>query len=174
MELLDRYLQAVREYLLSSRRDDVVKELGDNILSQMEEKAAELGRPLTENEQASILKQFGHPLVVAAPYRRLPMQQLIGPKLFPLYWYALQMMVGMLFVATVVLTVVVSLKHGSVLSGLATALGAFCIYTLIGVGGLTICFGVTEYFTGGKVPFTATFNPLELPEVKKNKSSAFF
>lgn len=51
MELLDRYLQAVREYLLSSRRDDVVKELGDNILSQMEEGAAELGRPLSENEQ---------------------------------------------------------------------------------------------------------------------------
>ncbi len=56
MELLDRYLQAVREYLLRNRRDDIVKELGDNILSQMEDKAAELGRPLTEAEQAAILK----------------------------------------------------------------------------------------------------------------------
>jgi hypothetical protein len=174
MELLDRYLQAVREYLLHSRHDDVVKELGDNILSQMEDQAAELGRPLNESEQAAILKQFGHPLVVAAPYRRLPMQQLVGPKLFPLYWYALQMMVLMLFAATLVLSVVLSLKHGSVLSGLVTALGAFCIYTLIGVGGLTICFGVTEYFTGGKIPFTGTFNPLELPEIKKNKSNAIF
>ena len=91
------------------------------------------------------------------------MQQLVGPKLFPLYWYALQMMVLVLFAATLVLTVVLSLKHGSVLSGLATALGAFCIYTLIGVGGLTICFGLAEYFGGGKVPFTETFNPLELP-----------
>ncbi|HLK51907.1 MAG TPA: hypothetical protein VKU42_00545 [Candidatus Angelobacter sp.] len=174
MELLDRYLQAVREYLLSNRRDDVVKELGDNILSQMEEKAAELGRPLNENEQAAILKQFGHPLVVAAPYRRLPMQQLVGPALFPLYWYALQALLVMVFAFHVVLAVVLSLKHGSILSGLAGACGSFCLFTLIGVGGLTICFGLTEYFSGGKVPFTATFNPLELPEVKKYKSNAIF
>jgi len=166
MELLDRYLQAVREYMLRSHRDDFVKELSDNILSQMEDRAAELGRPLNENEQAEILKQFGHPLVVAAPYRRLPMQQLVGPKLFPLYWFALQAMVAMLVAFCMVLAVVLSLKHGSVPSGLAGALGAFCIGTLVGVGGLTICFGLAEYFGGGKVPFAETFNPLDLPEVK--------
>jgi hypothetical protein len=102
------------------------------------------------------------------------MQQLVGPKLFPLYWFALQAMVVMLFVFSVVLAVVLALKHGSVLSGLAAALGAFCIYTLIGVGGLTICFGLAEYFGGGKVPFTGTFNPFDLPEVKKYKSNAIF
>ena len=90
MELLERYLQAVRGYLLRNRRDDIVKELGGNILSQMEDKAAELGRPLNEDEQVIILKQHGHPLVAAARYRRLPLQQLIGPTLFPLYWYMLQ------------------------------------------------------------------------------------
>jgi hypothetical protein len=174
MELLDRYLQAVREYMLRSHRDDFIKELGDNILSQMEDKASELGRPLNESEQAEILKRFGHPLVVAAPYRRLPMQQLVGPKLFPLYWFALQMMVLILFAATVVLTVVLSLKHGSVLSGLATALGAFCLYALVGVGVLTVCFGVAEYLGGGKIPFTETFNPLELPEIKKHRLNGIF
>jgi hypothetical protein len=158
----------------SGERDDFVKELRDNILSQMEDRAAELSRELNESEQAEILKRFGHPLVVAAPYRRLPMQQLVGPKLFPLYWFALQMMVFMLFAATVVLTVVLSLKHGSVLSGLATALGAFCLYTLVGVGGLTVCFGLAEYFGGGKIPFTETFNPLELPEVKKHRLNGIF
>ena len=65
MELLERYLQAVRGYLLVRRRDDIVRELGDNILSQMEDKAAELGHPLNEDEQAAILKQHGHPLVAA-------------------------------------------------------------------------------------------------------------
>src|SRR6476646_7453187 len=97
MELLDRYLQAVRGYLLRNRRDDIVKELGDNILSQMEDKAAELGRPLNQSEQAAILRQHGHPLLAAARYRRLPLQQLIGPTLFPLYWYMLQAVI--LFVA---------------------------------------------------------------------------
>ncbi|HEY3771189.1 MAG TPA: hypothetical protein VGN44_21125 [Candidatus Angelobacter sp.] len=82
MELLDRYLQAVWEYMPSGDRDDFVKELRDNILSQMEDRAAELGHELNASEQAEILKRFGHPLVVAAPYRRLPMQQLVKPKLF--------------------------------------------------------------------------------------------
>jgi hypothetical protein len=82
VELLDRYLQAVWEYLPSGDRDDFVKELRDNILSQMEDRAAELERPLNETEQVEILKRFGHPLVVAAPYRRLPMQQLVDRSFF--------------------------------------------------------------------------------------------
>src|SRR5215472_14792355 len=109
MELLDRYLQAVREYLIGNRRDDIVKELGGNILSQMEDKAGELGRPLNEIEQAAILKQYGHPLVAAARYRRLPLQQLIGPALFPLYWYALQAVVAFVALLHVMMAVVLAL-----------------------------------------------------------------
>src|SRR5262249_36573385 len=136
MELLDRYLQAVRGYLLHKRRDDIVKELGDNILSQMEDKAVELGRPLNEIEQAAILKQYGHPLLAAARYRRLPLQQLIGPALFPLYWYALQAIV--LFVAAfhIMAAVVVALSRGSVLEGMLSAWGSFWLWGLVAVGGL--------------------------------------
>jgi len=94
MELLERYLQAVRTYLIRRRRDDIVKELGDNILSEMEDKAEELGRPLTEAEQCEVLKQHGHPLFAAARYGRLPLQYLIGPTLFPIYWYAVQLIIG--------------------------------------------------------------------------------
>jgi hypothetical protein len=168
MELLDRYLQAVREYLLRNRRDDIVKELGDNILSQMEDEAAALGRPLTKAEQAAILKQHGHPLVAAARYRRLPLQQLIGPALFPLYWYMLQAVV--LFVAAfhLVLAVVLALSAGSVVHAMVTAWGSFWLWTLAAVGGLTITFGLVEYFGNGKIPFTEAFNPFELPEVKKS------
>src|SRR5215470_18038828 len=110
MELLERYLHAVRGYLLRRRRDDIVKELGDNILSQMEDRAAELGRPLNEIEQAAILKQHGHPLVAAARYRRLPLQQLIGPALFPLYWYMLRAALAFVAVFHVMTALVVSLS----------------------------------------------------------------
>jgi hypothetical protein len=168
MELLERYLQAVREYLLrNSRRDDIVKELGGNILSQMEDKAAELGRPLSQAEQAAILKQHGHPLLAAARYRRLPMQQLIGPALFPLYWYMLQALVVIVAAFNVVLVVVLAFGRGSILQGVVSAWGFFWLCLLVAVGGLTIGFGLIEYFGGGKVPFTGTFDPLELPAVKK-------
>lgn len=167
MELLDRYLQAVRGYLLHKRRDDIVKELGDNILSQMEDRAAELRRPLNDLEQAAILKQYGHPLLAAARYRRLPLQQLIGPALFPLYWYALQAIV--LFVAAfhVMAAVVVALSRGSVLEGIVSAWGSFWLWAMVAVGGLTIGFGLIEYFGGGKVPLADSFDPRELPEIKK-------
>jgi hypothetical protein len=167
MELLERYLQAVRGYLLRNRRDDIVKELGDNILSQMEDRANELRRPLNEFEQAAILKQYGHPLVAAARYRRLPLQQLIGPTLFPLYWYALQAILAFVAAFHIVAAVVLALSRGSIFEGIAGAWGSFWLWALVAVGGLTICFGLIEYFGGGKVPFTETFNPLELPAIKK-------
>ena len=48
MELLDRYLQTIRSYLPAEQKDDIIHELSENIRSQMEDKEAELGRPLTE------------------------------------------------------------------------------------------------------------------------------
>jgi len=168
MELLDRYLHAVRAYLLRSpRRDDIVKELSDNILSEIEDKAEELGRDLSKAEVATIIKQHGHPLVAAAPYRRLPMQQLIGRSLFPLYWYAVQALVVYVIGFNLVLAVVLALSKGSIVAALVSVWGSFWLWLLAGIGGLTICFGLMEYLGGGKIPFTDTFDPLELPEVKK-------
>jgi hypothetical protein len=56
MDLLRRYLQAVGTYLPKSQQDDILKELGENLRAQMEDKQAELGRPLNEDEAAAILK----------------------------------------------------------------------------------------------------------------------
>ena len=43
MEMIDRYLQAVKFSLPRAQRDDIIKELRDSILSQIEEKEAVLG-----------------------------------------------------------------------------------------------------------------------------------
>ena len=47
--------------------------------------------PLTEAEQSELLKQRGHPWLMASRY--LPQQYLIGPALFPYYRQALTMVV---------------------------------------------------------------------------------
>ena len=44
MELLDRYLQAVRFWLPRKQQDDIIAELGDDLRSQIEEREASLGR----------------------------------------------------------------------------------------------------------------------------------
>jgi hypothetical protein len=88
MELLDRYLQAVKFWLPKAQKQDIIAELSEDIRSQIEEKETELGRKLNEAEVEAILKQLGRPILVANRYS--PQQYLIGPVLFPIYRFVLK------------------------------------------------------------------------------------
>jgi hypothetical protein len=68
MNLLERYLQAVGQYLAPGTRDDVLAELRVNLQAEMDARAEEKQGPLTESEIAAILKAHGRPMVVAARY----------------------------------------------------------------------------------------------------------
>ena len=70
MELVDHYLKSVRSCLPAAQRNDIISELSENLRAQIEDREGELGRPLNESEVEAILKQHGHPLVVASRYRR--------------------------------------------------------------------------------------------------------
>ena len=83
MQLLERYLQAVKFWLPKEQREDIIAELSEDIRSQIDEKEAQLGRKLNEPELEYILKQRGRPILVANRY--LPQEHLIGPVLFPIY-----------------------------------------------------------------------------------------
>src|SRR3990167_714762 len=88
MDLIDRYLAAVKRELPEAQREDVAAELRDLLLSETEEKEAALSRPLTGDELEAVLAGFGHPLTVAGRYRKV--QHLIGPEMFPFWWFALK------------------------------------------------------------------------------------
>lgn len=92
-DLLERYLQAIRKFLpwnLSrARQQDILAELRANLESQLEERQADLGRPLTEGEMIDWIKQLGSPIHVAARYQ--PTQYLIGPAIFPMYLYVIRL-----------------------------------------------------------------------------------
>jgi hypothetical protein len=89
MELLDRYLEAVRKHLPWERQDDIIAELRANLEAQLEDKEAELRRPLAQGEAEEWLRQIGQPIQVAARYK--PQQYLIGPAIFPTYWFVLRL-----------------------------------------------------------------------------------
>ena len=89
MNLLDRYLLAVKKYLPWKRQDDVLAELKANLESQLEEKESDLGRPLTPDEMQDWVKHLGAPMVMAARYQ--PQQYLIGPTIFPMYWWVMRL-----------------------------------------------------------------------------------
>ncbi|HEY3455085.1 MAG TPA: hypothetical protein VGK64_10820, partial [Bryobacteraceae bacterium] len=98
---MERYLQAVKPLLPRKAQDDILRELSENIRCRMDEREADLGRPLSAAEQEEIIKEHGHPVVVAARYGRT--QYLIGPAVFPFYWLILRIAaVGALIVRLVV------------------------------------------------------------------------
>jgi hypothetical protein len=68
MELLDRYLKAVRFWLPSEHKQDIISELSEDIRSQIEDKESGLGRPLTDAEVEALLKKGGPPMLVAQRY----------------------------------------------------------------------------------------------------------
>ncbi len=100
MDLVDRYVAAVKRHLPAKVQDDIVNELTDDILSQIRDKEDALGRPLDVSEQEALLKQYGHPYLLATRYR--PQQYLIGPALFPFYFPAMKIAMGGAFAVQVI------------------------------------------------------------------------
>lgn len=91
MELLDRYLRAVKFWLPKAQKRDIIAELSEDIRSQIEDRETELGRRLDEAEQEALLRKRGNPMFVAGRYS--PPKQLIGPTLFPVYKFILKILV---------------------------------------------------------------------------------
>jgi hypothetical protein len=90
MQLLDSYLRAVKRCLPRAQAADIIKELSDDLRSQIEDKESALGRPMTDEETTAFLLQHGDPMAVARRYRQDSPSltigwELIGPELFPMY-----------------------------------------------------------------------------------------
>lgn len=108
MQIVDRYLQSVKTCLPTAQAEDIIKELSGNIHAQIEDREGELGRPLTELEVEALLKQHGHPLLVAGRYRQEQRsvsfgRQIIGPALFPFYIRVLKFNLGLTSVIVLVI-----------------------------------------------------------------------
>jgi CubicO group peptidase (beta-lactamase class C family) len=107
MQLLDSYVRVLRLFLPRHQRDDIAREISEEIREQILDKEVTLGRRLTVDEEARVIGRYGHPLATAARYR--PQQHLIGPTVFPYYWMALKFVIAlMLFGHAVSLAIVLS------------------------------------------------------------------
>jgi hypothetical protein len=171
MELLDRYLQAVRFWLPRKQQEDIIAELGDDLRSQIEERESALGRPLNEDELAALLKQAGNPLWVAGRYQK--QQALIGPVLFPLYSFVLKIVaLGYLvpwFLTWIVLTVFVP-SHPAVNPALALIgrWGTLWTNMVIIFGTVTLAFAILERVQSA-VSALQQWDPRKLPRVARPK-----
>ena len=140
--LIERYLQNVRISLPTARRDDIIRELAEDIRTQITDREEELGRPLTDDEQEAVLKHFGHPLVLATRYG--PQRHVIGPALFPVYWMTLKIALGGAFAVNFALTIAMLVggsQSGPAIAHLATF--PFTIAVMV-FGWVTLVFALLD------------------------------
>ena len=146
MDMVERYLEAVAAQLSVEERDDIVAELRDLILSRVEAKEETLGRPLNDAEREAILKEIGHPLVVAARYRKGP-DALIGPELFPYWLYGVK--AGLLILLVISgIGLFIRLVSGTADAGqdIAQAFHGFFGSGLTLIGALTLAGAIMEHY----------------------------
>jgi len=171
MEILDRYLAAVKKHLPWQRQDDIIAELRANLESQLEDKEAELGRPLTSDEAAAWLKQMGPPMQVAARYQAH--QYLVGPGLFPTYWYVLRMALGWALTIYLIVSGIELMTEAGSVASVVEAVARVPGVLLTVAAWVTLVFAAAEYaFARGlvKVPpgvcAPVDWNPGSLPPVE--------
>jgi hypothetical protein len=149
-KLTGKYLGAVGSYLPPDQPEDILAELAADIRSEMEDREAELGRPLTAEEVETILKRHGHPMLVAG--RFLPRQHLIGPAIFPFYWFTVRTFLWIAALVYVVVAVSVPFVRGMVQAAGNAAPGEVSVagawtFLLLGAAVLLAVFGaVTAVF----------------------------
>jgi hypothetical protein len=172
MELLERYLQAVKFWLPKEQKQDIIAELSEDLHSQIEEKETELGRPLNDSEVEAILKQRGRPVLVAN--RFLPQQYLIGPVLFPIYVFVLKIVALcyllpwlLVWIGIMTYSPNYRLEHGGWFQAVGSAWASLWSVAFIVLGCVTVVFAVLEQVQG-KSHFLENWNPRKLPPVRNS------
>jgi hypothetical protein len=178
MDLLERYLQAVGQHLPPETRDDTLAELRVNLLAEMDARAEEMERPLTESEVAAVLQAHGRPIIVAARY--LPQRYLIGPAVFPIYLYTLHKaapFVVLLYFVARASTIIFSENAGSLWGNIVSSLLQLIPVLLIFWAAMTMTFAILDFAKTqmGESASWDAWDPAKLPPLtrpKKEKSLA--
>jgi len=176
MELVDRYLQAVRFWLPKTRRqEDLLAELGEDLRSQIEDKESESGHALDKEEISDILKKCGAPMVVASCLG--PRRYLIGPTLYPIYEFVLKMVLFWILVPVfffIVGPATLASTNGDWAKAVLTTLGNLWSGGFIAAGTITLVFAILER-THAIAGIACKWDPSTLPPLEKRerKTSLF-
>jgi hypothetical protein len=171
-ELIERYLHAVKFWLPRAQRDDIAAELSEDLHARIEDQEAALGRALSRDELAALLKTSGPPMVVASRYQ--PQQSLIGPLLFPVYLFILKIVALCYFIPWLLLGVASlfsSHKYQAAhpfVQGVFSIPGHMPVSLLTYFAIVTIIFAIIERVTARQTCGSVLnkWDPLKLPAVR--------
>ena len=168
MDLVERYLNAIRFWLPKNQKADVIAELAEDIRSQIEEREKEFGHPLDEEEVSALLKKRGSPFTVAG--RFLPQRHLVGPQLYPIYEFVLKLAAGIYLIPAFLVWVcllifVPSYRAAHSGAALFQGLGSLWTTALTMFAMITVGFAVGERLQRQSAA-RGDWNPRRLPAVR--------
>jgi len=179
MDLIERYLYAVRSQLPQAQQDDVVAELGEDLRSRLEERESALGRGLTEDEVVDVLRHLGPPSHLASGYGAW--QQLIGPALFPVYKRTLKIVLGLALLVNVILAAVLVAVGRPVDEAVEGLIKFPFVTAMVAFGWVTVIFALIEAKAGPETIAQARrdhaslferWDPRSLPAIPRHPRSA--
>lgn len=176
MEIIDRYVHAVGQYLPHRLRADVEAELRSLLAESVQERALAGGTTATEDLATAVVREFGSPKEVAARYAPDP-QYLIGPRLYPVYVVAVKVMLPILAALVVVLVIVGRFQEPGEppsLAVLVRATGRFLWSALVNLGIMTMVFALVERAIRQGEPAGDAFDPGRLPRVDDPEKISYF
>ncbi len=146
--LIDRYLAAVSEILPVKQRTDTVTEIRSLIQDALDDRSKAEGHPPDDEMMANVLKQFGSPEKIVAPY--LPEKYLIGPRLFPTFIMVLRIALPIIAVLALVAfwlgyQPAASITAGEMISDILKSLGNALSTVVQAFGNIVLIFAILQW-----------------------------
>ncbi|NLG16977.1 MAG: hypothetical protein GX556_06545 [Fibrobacter sp.] len=159
MKIIEQYLHVIGERLPFRGRKDILNELRSVILDNIEER---YGPAPDKSDVKEFLKSFGNPDEVAGRY--IGEKPVISEKLSGLYFLLLKVVLGALFIAFLVVSVI-SVINGprdvkTLLQLAGMFLGNLFNAWFLATGVITVMFIAVSHFASDKLkPFKEEWNP---------------
>ena len=175
MEIIERYIYAIKRRLPGKMSDDIAAEIESLLYDELEEKFGNKDT-YSKEEVEEVMIEMGHPREVAERYRG-GKQYLIGPEIFPIYKMIASIVLGAVTLGLVIsfivsaFTIEATTAWDSIKPFFGFFPSLFASWTSA-IGGLTIVFAIIEHFAtleGKDIDFSEGWKPSDLPELPEEK-----
>lgn len=168
--LVDRYLAAVSENLPAKLRKDTATEIQSLIQDALDDRSKTEGRPPDDEMMVEVLKQFGSPESIIAPY--LPEKYLIGPRLFPTFILVISIALPIIAVLSLVgfwlsYNLAGPITGMELITNLIKSFGNALSSALQGFGNIVIIFAILQWVIPDIKFKTKEWNPRSLKAIRQ-------
>jgi hypothetical protein len=170
--IVDRYLAAVSDLLPAKQRKDTVTEISSLIQDALDDRSKAEGKAPDDEMMAAVLKEFGSPEKIVAPY--LPEKYLIGPRLYPVFLLVLRIALPIIAVLVLVASwlgsiPVISMTAVEFFTELAKSLGNSLSAVVSAFGNIVVIFAILQWAVPEfRIPEKEkVWDPHDLKEISK-------